>query len=151
MTDEIKLLPCPFCSSTDIFIRQKTNHSDAECHQCGSVATLTIWNNRAEAKPEPSAVVYRKEAQQCFAKICSAVPVEKYAELGRSGVLDKVAEAISYVPKENVAFSSVEVLDAAEFFDEDNESAVYADGTCIGTEAMRHIQTLINAAMKGGG
>ena len=42
-----------------------------------------------------------------------------------------------------------DVAEAAAYFDADNEAALYSDGTCIGEYAMKHLQTLIQAATRG--
>jgi hypothetical protein len=45
MTDELK--PCPFCGHTTIFI---SPHGTASCIDCGSEATIPMWNNRVADK-----------------------------------------------------------------------------------------------------
>lgn len=52
MSEELKLLPCPFCGSHDVEVQGKPAILDALdsvcCNECTADAPYPVWNNRAE-------------------------------------------------------------------------------------------------------
>lgn len=71
MTDDAKLLPCPFCGSDDIDAEfalvaepDGRNHHEPGCMECGATAPANLWNKALRA---PSNVMYcAKEREECW-------------------------------------------------------------------------------------
>lgn len=105
MTPENKkaLLPCPFCGARDIFVREKPNNSDAECHQCGCVAGLTGWNARADLSAQAAA-----DDEVLMPKKLTAENGSKYAMIGE--FYERIEDADGNVTRVALSWKNIKAI-----------------------------------------
>ena len=63
MSDELK--PCPFCGCPDVFEAQDPRGSSVCCPDCCVRVEVSVWNIRANDKPDVVALAMKVHAETC--------------------------------------------------------------------------------------
>lgn len=84
MNTEIKLLPCPFCGSSNVDAEGwvSTDRSGPACDDCsGSADTVALWNSRPSPGPHSDATCYIERSAAREILICVADEDKYLAEI----------------------------------------------------------------------